>query len=104
VTLAELLSSAASDLAGCAVDTAPGGATTWTRNKRPFVIVSADGAIAEFGLDPAVAAAAIRTPDTAPSVRGRGWVAFAPVDLDDHAADRAVAWFASAHRRVGALD
>ena len=48
--------------------------------------------------------AAIRTPDATPSPRGPGWVAFAPAELDDHAADRAVAWFASAHRRLGPRD
>jgi len=34
------------------------------------------------------------------SERGPGWVRFAPTVLDDHAADRAVAWLASAHRRL----
>ena len=104
MTLADLLASAASNLAGGSVETAPDGTSTWTRNQRAFAVVSADGGTAEFGLDPAVAAAAIRTPDVTPSVRGRGWVAFAPAELADHTADRAVAWFASAHRLAGPLD
>lgn len=63
-------------------------------------VVSADGSTAEFRLDPAVAAAAGRTPDTSPSDRGPDWVRFRPVDLDDHAIDRAVAWLRSAARRA----
>jgi hypothetical protein len=104
MTLADLLAGAASNLAGSSVETAPDGTSIWTRSRRPFAMVSADGGTAEFGLDPAVAAAAIRTPDVIPSLRGGGWVAFAPSELDDHAADRAVAWFASAHRLAGPLD
>ena len=56
--------------------------------------------LAEFALDPPVASAAARTPDVSPSPRGPGWVRFGPGVLDDHAADRATAWFASAHRRL----
>ena len=36
----------------------------------------------------AVAAAALRTPDTVPSAAGRGWVAFRPAELDQQAIDR----------------
>ncbi len=43
-------------------------------------------------------------PTPSPSERGAGWVKFAPVELDDHAADRALAWLASAHRRLGPRD
>jgi len=95
---------AAAGLAGCAVGKAPDGTVTWKRKERPFATVSADGAVAEFALDPAVAAAAIRTPDVARSGRGAGWVTFAPAELDPHAVDRALAWFASAHRLAGPLD
>jgi hypothetical protein len=52
----------------------------------------------EARLRPAVASAALRTPDTAPSERGRGWVRFAPGILDDFARDRALAWLESAVR------
>jgi hypothetical protein len=55
---------------------------------------------AEFRLDPPVAAAALRTPDTGPSRRGEGWVRFRPDVLDHHALDRAEAWFGSAWRRA----
>ena len=73
---------------------------TWSCLGRPFTVVSADGDSAEFALDPAVAVAAARTPDVAPSAHGPGWVSFRPAVLDGHAADRAAAWFDSAHRRV----
>jgi len=104
VTLGELLVGAAVGLAGCSVENAPDGTMTWMRKERPFATVSGDGASAEFGLDPSVAAAATRTPNVSRSARGGGWVAFAPPDLDDHAVDRALAWFASAHRLAGPLD
>ena len=103
-TLGELLAEATLDLPGSVLTTSPEGAGTWSRGGRPFASVSMDGSAAEFDLDPAVAAAAIRTPDVAPSGRGPGWITFAPTELDDHAADRAVAWLASAHRRVGPRD
>jgi hypothetical protein len=57
---------------------------------------------AEFRLDPLVAGAALRTPDTGPSPRGADWVAFEPAVLDVAAVDRAEAWFLSAARRAGA--
>ena len=65
-----------------------------------FAAVSGDRA--EFRLARPVAAAALRTPDTAPSDRGPDWVSFAPAALDRHASDRAVAWFGSAWRRADA--
>jgi hypothetical protein len=104
MSLRELLADAAGSLDDVETALAPDGAISWSRSGHPFAGVSADGASAEFALDPAVAAAAVRTPDVEPSSRGAGWVAFAPQDLDDHAADRAVAWFASAHRRLGPRD
>jgi hypothetical protein len=57
--------------------------------------------VAEFRLDPLVAKAALRTPDTQPSERGPDWLRFSPQALDGHAVDRAEAWFASAWRRAG---
>lgn len=104
MTITELLAEAATELAGAVSSANPGGGTTWSRGGRSFAVVSADGSTAEFGLDPGVAAAAVRTPDVTVSERGPGWVAFAPAELDDHAMDRAVAWFASAHRRAGPRD
>ena len=73
-------------------------AVEWSIGGRLFAAVA--GERAEFRLDPAVAAAALRTPDTSPSARGRDWVAFAPSELDRHAMDRATAWLASAWRRA----
>ena len=57
------------------------------------------GRIAEFSLDPAVVAAALRTPDTR---RGGApdRIAFEPRAMDRYAADRAVAWLQSAVRRA----
>jgi transcription elongation factor len=104
VTLGELLAELAVGLPGIEVSVPPDGATAWSRAGRPFAVVSADGSAAEFGLDPAIAAAAVRTPDVTSSDRGPGWVTFTPAVLDDHAADRAEAWFASAHRRLGPRD
>ena len=99
MTLGELLERSAAELAEVAVDRAPAG-MTWSRAGRPFALLSADGVTAEFALDGPVAAAAARTPDVSPSPRGAGWVTFRPTVLDDHAADRATAWFLSAHRRL----
>jgi hypothetical protein len=100
VTLRELLDGAAVGLADVQAATDDIGAVTWSRRGRVFAAVSADGSVGSFALDAAVAAAAVRTPDTTPSPRGAGWVDFAPPELDDHAVDRASAWFASAYRRL----
>ena len=104
VTLAELLGPIALELADVAASSDAVGGVTWSRGERPFATLSADGATASFALDSAVAAAATRTPDVALSSRGSGWVDFTPAELDDHAADRAGAWFASAHRRLAPKD
>ena len=75
---------------------------TWSRGGRPFAIACRRRVVPPNSrLDPAVADAAARTPDVTLSSRGPGWVTFTPAELDDHAADRAVAWLASAHRRLG---
>jgi hypothetical protein len=104
VKLDELLAEAAGGLPGTAVSGGDDGSTTWSRGGRAYAAVSADRSTASFCLDPAVAAAAIRTPDTTASGRGPGWVDFRPDDLDDHAADRAVAWLGSAYRRLAPRD
>jgi hypothetical protein len=97
MTLRELLEDTAGDLAD--VESVEVGAgLEWRRGGRPFGALVGD--MAEFRLDPLVAAAALRTPDTSPSPRGSDWVRFAPAELDDHAADRAEAWFGSAWRRA----
>jgi hypothetical protein len=100
VTLADTLAEAALELEGVTRATGTTGEVTWSTDGRPFAALSADGSTAEFGLVPAVAAAAAHTPDTTPSDRGPGWVRFRPADLDDHGRDRARAWFESAYRRV----
>jgi len=104
LTLGELLAEAIVDLPGAVPTKSPDGAVTWSRGGRAFALVLPGGSAAEFDLDPAVAAAAVRTPDVAPSGRGPGWIRFEPPALDDHAADRAMAWLASAHRRLGPRD
>jgi hypothetical protein len=55
----------------------------------------------EFRLDRAIAAAAVRTPDTSHSRRGPGWIGFRPLVVDGHALDRAEAWLTSAWRHAG---
>lgn len=100
MNLRELLEDEGGDLPGLESTVGPDGSVTWSRGGRPFAAVAADGSSAEFALDPAVADAAARTPDVTLSSRGPGWVTFTPAELDEHAADRAVAWLASAHRRL----
>ena len=102
MTLEALLLEAAGGLAGVAAASASrDGATEFRVGDAVIAVITPDGA-GEFRLDPAVAAAARGTPDTSPSDRGPDWVRFAPPTLDDHAADRAVAWLGSAARRAGA--
>ena len=82
------------------VTTAPGGAgRAWSRGSVEFAVVGPFGV--ELRLDRQVAAAATRTPDTAPSPRGPEWVRFNPRELDAHALDRLQAWLELAHRRAG---
>jgi hypothetical protein len=100
VNLGDLLSDAAEGLSDVLRIAEPDGSVAWSRGGEVFAALSPDGSAAEFFLDPAVADAALRTPDTSPSGRGRGWVILRPTVLDDHGADRAAAWFASAHRRL----
>jgi hypothetical protein len=77
---------------------ASGGGVEWRRGGRLFAALVGDAA--EFRLDPMVAMAALRTPDTAASERGTDWVRFSPAIVDGHAVDRAQAWLASAWRRA----
>jgi hypothetical protein len=83
---------------------ANGGATATQWSTKGIVFASLAGDRAEFRLARPVAAAALRTPDTAKSARGADWVAFAPAALDGHAIDRAEAWLASAWRRASGGD
>ena len=100
MNLRALLEDEAAELPGTEPTLGPDGSVTWSRAGRAFAAMTADGSSAEFALDPAVEDAAARTPDVTLSPRGPGWVSFTPADLDDHAADRATAWLASAHRRL----
>jgi hypothetical protein len=63
-----------------------------------FAVLAGD--TLEAGLEPTVLAAALRTPDTAPSSRGPGWIAFTPGGVDRYALDRAEAWVRLAYRRA----
>jgi hypothetical protein len=100
VTVGEVLREAAAS-AGLEIAVLPEGGTTFLVGDTRVAVVSADGSTAEFRLDPAVAAAAQRTPDTSTSERGPEWVRFGPAEVDAHAIDRAVAWLGSAIRRAG---
>ena len=75
------------------------GVVTWTRGDIPFAALGPTGI--EIRLDPAIAAAAARTLDTAPSSRGPEWIRFNPRELDGHAVDRLRAWLELAYRRAG---
>ena len=82
------------------VATSPGGAGgTWSRGDTAFAITGPFGV--EIRLDRLVAAAAIRTPDTAPSPRGPEWIRFNPRELDPHALDRLRAWLELGYKRAG---
>lgn len=65
---------------------------------RVFAVLGPD--LLEVALDAPVAAAALRTPDTRPSPRGTGWIAFTPKAPDRFALDRAEAWLRLGHRRA----
>ena len=98
-TLGHVLDDAAEELEDAERTAAADGSTVeWSIAGITFAAIS--GGRAEFRLDPMVAKAALRTPDTAESTRGPDWVAFSPPELDQHAIDRATAWLASAWRRA----
>jgi len=95
--LAELVLEVVDQLAG--VDGIDGDdGAVWRRAGRPFAALA--GGALEVRLQAPVAHAALRTPDTAPSTRGEGWVRFAPAMLDRFAADRVAAWLESAWRHA----
>ena len=98
MSLRTLLEEAAADLDGVE-ETGGQDLVEWSRGGRVFAVATDE--TGEFRLDPLVVKAALRTPDTSVSPRGTDWVHFAPAELDDHAADRAEAWLASAWRRAG---
>ena len=95
MTIRDVLEEAAADLDGVE-EAEDGDAVRWRVRGREFA--TATDAAAEFGLDPLVARAALRTGDVTVSDRGPGWVRFTPVVLDEPAIDRAEAWLMSAWR------
>jgi hypothetical protein len=99
-TLEEVMDLAAT-VEGVAGEVGPDGTTTWSGTGGPFAALHPGGGGASFRLDRELAAAAVRTPDTNASERGPDWVDFVPREVDDHAIDRATAWFAAAARRSG---
>jgi predicted NBD/HSP70 family sugar kinase len=74
------------------------GAVTYAVGGRAFAVLMPD--LLEVALDPSIATAALRTPDTLASSRGKGWIAFTPDGIDRFALDRAEAWVRLAHRRA----
>ncbi len=100
-TLAEALAAAAVGLEPIERRPGTGGAVEYLRAGRLLAMLEAGGSAASFLLSPAVVDAALRTPDTAPSTRGRGWIILRPTILDGHAVDRATAWLESAWRHAG---
>ena len=75
------------------------GVVTWSRHGKPYAALGPNGI--EIRLDRPIAAAAARTPDTAPSSRGVDWIRFNPQELDGHALDRLRAWLELGYRRAG---
>jgi hypothetical protein len=98
-SLTEALAEAADELPGVTRRDL-GGTIEYGLDDRPFAAIEADGSAASFLLAPAVASAAVHTPDTVPSPRGADWVTLRPIVVDDHAIDRAVAWLESAWRQA----
>lgn len=79
---------------------APGaGGTDYSRGGHPFARLT--DIELEVRLEPLVATAALRTPDTSASTRGPDWVRFSPGTLDRFAADRVIAWIEHAWRHAG---
>jgi hypothetical protein len=84
MTLVEVMTAAAADGsldAGRAAD----GATAWSIGDVVFATLDPGGTVASFRLDPVLAGAARRTPDTRDSALGDAWVEFAPSVVDAHA-------------------
>jgi hypothetical protein len=96
-SIVDVVRTSAADLEAVeAVEDVAGSTWEWRIGGRPFA--RASESTVEFRLDPEVARAALRTPDTERSSLGEGWVAFRPRVVDRHAVDRAEAWLRSAWR------
>jgi hypothetical protein len=96
-TLDERLEAVIDDLGGVE-RSRDGTAVRYAADGRVFA--SLDGERLEVVLDATVAKAALRTPDTAASPTGPGWIAFTPGVVDRYALDRAEAWVRLAARRA----
>ena len=94
-TLADALEPLLTELGSIDRTDAAGGAEL-RRAGRLFAVLGDERL--EVVLDPAIAAAAQRTPDVTSSPRGPGWVSFRPGALDQFALDRAESWLRIAHR------
>ncbi len=75
-----------------------GESIAYATGGRVFAVLMQD--LLEVALDPPIAAAALRTPDTLASLRGKGWIVFTPDGIDRFALDRADAWIRLAYRRA----
>ena len=101
MTMREILDEAAASLEPAPeVRETADGAVEWAVNGTVFADLEGPEDAVSFRLDPTLASAAARTPDTAAHTRGNPWIVFAPGELDAHAIDRAVAWFQAAYRRA----
>lgn len=100
MTLRAVLEAAAAGIPDALMTVDGNGATTWAINELVFATLDGTGRTASFRLDPLLAGAARRTPDTTDSFLGPDWVEFRPAVLDGHAVDRATAWFEAAARRA----
>ncbi len=100
---------AAPDLAGLCADlaeeldevagSADGDGVAYARGGAVFARVS--GSTLEVRLPADIAAAAMRTTDTAAGGEP-GWIRFTPQDSERHVMDRATAWFQTAARHAAA--
>lgn len=92
------------DLLAELLDETPGAAVSATReysnNGVAFAHRTGEETI-DLRLGEEIGEAALRTPDTRPSSRGRDWITFSPKAWDDMAVDRLHAWFRVAWRLAG---
>jgi hypothetical protein len=77
-----------------------GGVVSYQRGGTIFARVSADSLEVRLPFD--IADAALRTPDTSVVPGDLSWVRFTPQGREQHATDRAAAWFQMAWRHAGA--
>jgi hypothetical protein len=96
--LAALVDELAADAGDVTPTDTPAG-REYARGGTTFAVLA--GAAVELRLEPDIAEAARRTPDTGTSARGEDWVRFAPPGWDKHAEDRLEAWFRVAWRSAG---